>query len=850
MADDKDLKSYSGGSDDKDINKKFPADNIDDSFFDDFESNYSFFASANEEENSLFDEDYMEKEEEDSIDIMSSSTPISKEKKASAKNKKKSKKEQKNSSKKATVLRVLLSVFLVGLITTCLVVGAFAVYVFVFIDDTVHENLNELKLDFTTMVYVENPETGEYEEYQPLHGEYNRKWVAYNELQASNNDPTYDGIPKQLADAFVAIEDERFYTHGGVDWKRTIGAFANMFLDFWSTNQGGSTITQQLVKNLTDDRDQNAMRKVREIMRARYLESEYSKDTILECYLNTISMAGGIYGVEVASNYYFDKPSNELTLVECAALASIAKEPERYRPDKHPNNNKDRRALVLGKMLECGFITQAEYDEAIDAELVVAANKDNVFNEEDNSYFIDALIEDVIDGLMEKYEMDESYASRNFYNGGYKIYATLDPEIQDILEAEYENMSHFPVSSKTGAQSQSAMTVMDYNGHIVATVGGVGKKTGLREYNRATMSNQAPGSSIKPISVYAPALEYNIITYSSYYKDKKINLGGWSPSNAYRGYYGTMTVAKAVELSCNTIAVQTLQDLSLESSFDFITNNMGITTLVKEPEKDLNYSALALGGGYDGITVTESAAAFATFGNLGKYYKPTTYVKVTDQHNKVVLSYDAIPTVAMGEDTATIMNKILQRVIYEGSGTAKSVASFHSEIKAFGKTGTSSNYYDRWFVGGTPYYVASCWYGFDQNEEINNRSEVLVLWKNVMQQIHKDLPTKEFIDSQFVTRRKYCTDTGLVATANCTSTGTGYYKTSYMPTCTKHKGQVSGEVKDESSKVSTTTSSSKPASSSSTPSASSSKVDSTTSAEDTEQDTNTDTTTSSVEPAE
>ena len=335
------------------------ADN-DDSFFDDFENKYSFFAeaAAEQEAMSFFDDDYMEKNSTDSMDVMSSS-------KANAapgnKNKKKAKKKR---SKWSKVLRVLLSVFLVGLISASIIIGAFAVYVFVFIDDTVHENLNDLKLDFTTMVYVYNSETQQYEEYQPLHGEFNRKWLYYNEKMAENKDPEYTGIPQNLCDAFIAIEDETFKTHGGINWKRTIGAFANMFLDFWSSNQGGSTITQQLVKNLTDDRDQNAMRKVREIMRARYLESNYSKDTILECYLNTISMAGGMYGVEVASNYYFDISANELTIAECAALAAIAKEPERYRPDKNPNFNKERRALVLGKMFELGFITKEEYDTA------------------------------------------------------------------------------------------------------------------------------------------------------------------------------------------------------------------------------------------------------------------------------------------------------------------------------------------------------------------------------------------------------------------------------------------------------------------------------------------------------
>jgi len=791
------------GDDTNILKNTFPENNNEDSFFDDFESKYSFFADAAAEQEAvtMFDDDFLETKSGDSIDLMSSS----KSDKADE-GSKKSKRKKKPKKKRSTwgkILHVFLSVMLVGVISLSIIIGAFWVYVNLFIDpnnnpdDPIHQvDLNNLKLEFTTMVYIYDEETGDYIEYQPLHGEFNRKWVLYNETMARAEAPEYEGIPQDLADAFVAIEDETFWTHGGVNWKRTVGAFANMFLDFWSSNQGGSTITQQLVKNVLNDRDQNAMRKVREIMRARYIESNYSKDTIVECYLNTISMAGGMYGVEVAANYYFGKSVDELSIAECASLAAIAKEPERYRPDKNPQYNKERRALVLGKMLECGFITKEEHDAALKEEIVVVANKDNVFNEEDNSYFVDALIEEVIQGLANKYNIDKSEASNNFYNGGYKIYATVDPEIQAILEEEYADMDHFPESKKTGKRPQSAMTVMNYQGHIVATVGGTGEKTGLREYNRATMSKQQPGSSIKPLSVYAPALEYNIITYSSLYNDAPINLNGWRPKNAYSGYYGLMPTAKAIELSCNTIAVRTLLDLSVESSYSFLTNRMGITTFQNDVNKDLNCSSLALGGSYEGITVTESTAAYAAFGNLGKYYKPTTFTKVTDQHDNVILSYDPVPSLAMSEDTATIMNYMMQRVIYGGSGTAKQVADFNSKIKAFGKTGTTSNQYDRWFVGGTPYYVAGCWFGFDENERISNTKEVLVIWENVMRKIHKDLPEKDFPTSQFVTRRRYCKESGALATASCPEVAVGYYKISYLPTCPIHRGLSTDEVQD------------------------------------------------------
>ena len=267
------------------------------------------------------------------------------------------KRRRKRNPKREAILRICISVFLLGVITVSIVMGSFIVYAFTAVDGTMNENLNDLKLNFTTTIYTQTGENGEWEEYQRLHGEFNRIWVSYDAIDAKNRTEGYTGIPQNLVNAFVAVEDKRFFKHQGVDWKRTVSAFANLFLHFYSSNQGGSTITQQLVKNLTDDRDTKATRKVREIMRARYLESHYSKDTIIECYLNTIPMGHGTYGVEVAANYYFDKSVSELTLAECACLASITKAPSTYSPQANPQKNKDRRETVLKLMLDQGYIT-------------------------------------------------------------------------------------------------------------------------------------------------------------------------------------------------------------------------------------------------------------------------------------------------------------------------------------------------------------------------------------------------------------------------------------------------------------------------------------------------------------
>ena len=699
-------------------------------------------------------------------------------------NKQKSKKATKTKVKKYVFLglKILFSIMLIGIITGCLVVGAFAIYVFNFVDDKVHEDLDELALGFTTTIYVQD-EAGEFVEYQRMHGEENRIWVDFEKM------------PDNLLNAFVAVEDQRFREHQGVDWKRTVGAFANMFIDLYSSNQGGSTITQQLVKNLTNDNKQTPMRKIREIMRARYLEENYEKDTILECYLNTICLGGGIYGVEVASNYYFGKSTSELTLVECASLACIVKEPERYRPDRHPEKNKERRGTVLRLMKEQGYISDEVYQEAKATEIEIVADESAKNLNTVNNYFVDALIEEVIDGLVEEYGMDEAYASKNFYNGGYKIYCTLKPDVQKVLEEEYAKTdTYFTLKSKeSGKTVQSAMTIMDYNGHIVGMVGGSGVKTDNRAYNRATMAFRQPGSTMKPLATYSQALQKNIIHYSSFVEDKPLENyypgGGAGPRNSYGRYEGLMSVAEALERSTNTIPCHLVKQMGVQSTYFYLQNNLGLTDLSNV--EDMNLSSLGLGGTYTGITTTQSAAAFAVFGNLGTYYEPTTFTLMTDQHDTVILKQSS-GIAAIDENTATIMNYMLRNVVYGEKGTAKTIASFSDKHICYAKTGTTSDVYDSWLAGGTPYYVGSCWFGYDQQEKLNNANLAKNMWKNVMKRIHADLPEKDFVNSEFVTNRYYCLETGLLATDACENKGEGWYKTNYsLPAvCTKHKGEV------------------------------------------------------------
>jgi len=749
------------------------------------------------------------------LNAFSSKKPVSSEEP-------KTKSRRKKINKKQRFLKLVLTVFLIGLITVSIVVGSFLFYAFTMVDGTMDEDL-ENSLNYTTTIYVDNGK-GEYKEYQRLHGEFNRIWIDYDKVAIDKKDKNYTGIPQMLANAFVAIEDKRFFEHEGVDWKRTMGAFINEFVPIYSSRQGGSTITQQLVKNLTDDRSQKASRKVREIMRARYLEGKYSKDTILECYLNTIPMGHGTYGVEVAANYYFGKSVNQLNIVECACLAAITKSPSNYAPDSAPENNKTRRNSVLYEMLDQGYITQAEYDEAIKTEPNIVADK-RVLNQNNvNSYFVDALISEVSKDLAQKYGYDEAHANKLFYTGGYKIYATVDTKIQSIAEEVFRDSKKYALKGKDGKLMTGSITIMDYSGNVKALVGGIGEKTSNRGFNCATDAIRQPGSTMKPIAAYAPAIEQDLITYSSIVNDTKTKYRDWSPKNWYGSYWGNITVQYALERSVNTIPVYLVNKMTPQTSFDFLTQKLGITTLNKA---DADLSPLGMGGTNGGITTLESAAAFAVFGNGGNYFEPSLYTKVVDQKGKTILEAKKQPNFAISEDTATVMNHLLQTVVYGANGTGSAAKSFIPNMKIFAKTGTSNDQNDLWFVGGSPYYVASCWCGYEEMLPVpkGNSGIARTMWGAVMSKVHSGLKPKEFVDSPYATEKYYCTSTGLLATDKCPKKAVGWYRKSNTPSaCTTHSGAVLGKPQAEedlennssSSQSSTTSSSSGSSTASST----------------------------------
>ncbi len=627
----------------------------------------------------------------------------------------------------------------------------------IFSSKQIAQNIKNLELDMTTIIYTENSE-GDWEEYHRLHGDENRIWVSI------------DKMPDMLQKAFIAIEDERFEKHKGVDWRRTISAAGNFFFEFSDTEFGGSSITQQLIKNITSDKARDYTRKIREIARALYVETKISKTDILEAYLNTIALGNGICGVQVAANYYFNKNVEDLTLLECASIAAITKNPSRYNPISNMDENKERRNTVLIKMLELGYIEQKEFNEVYNQDINLDDTQKENYEEEINDYFVDTLIEQVITDLAVKYNCDEDVASQMLYNGGYKIYATVDREIQTLLEDTYKQKNKYFTETKTvkGQKEyvQSAMTILDYEGHIVGIVGGTGEKTVNRSLNRAYSVPRQPGSTMKPIGVYALAIDNDIFNYTSIVKDEPIEKyypdGKSGPREWFGEYKGDVPLNYALRKSMNAVPVKLLKEkVGIDNSYEFLTEKLGCKYLVEE---DKNLSALALGGCHYGITPTESAAAFSIFGNGGVYHKPTTYYKVEKTNGEVVLEQEKAGKQVISSASATIMNHMLREVVYQSEGTGRTVAGFNYKMKAYAKTGTTSDTKDSWLVGGTPYYVGSVWYGFDHNHKVSNTSVAKSIWRDVMKEIHKDLEKKEFTDSEDVYKK-----------------GIGYYKDDTKP---------------------------------------------------------------------
>ena len=638
--------------------------------------------------------------------------------------------------------KFLLIFGVIGIIATGVIVYFLAV------NDSGHE-FSASGLNFSSVIYYTDEE-GNNVEYDQIYGEQNRLWEEISNM------------PEYLLQAFVAIEDERFYDHFGFDIPRTVKATFN-YVFKRDSSFGGSTINQQLVKNITGYDDTTAKRKIVEIIRAIDIDRKMSKSQILELYLNTIYLSQGCNGVKTAANKYFGKNVEDLTLAECASLAGITQYPTRYDPILNPEANKQKQELVLGKMLELEMITQSEHDEAVAEELNIQNNDDSDV-ENNQSYYTDHVIEEVVSILQKELAINKTMATQMVYRGGLQIYTCVDPDIQATIDDVYSNPSK-TINFNEENPIQSAIVVMDpYTGQIKGIGGGLGKKTSNRGLNRATMTLRQPGSSIKPLSVYAPGFEYKKFTPYTVFADTPYTIGNHTIKNYYSGFRGAMTIKYAVEQSVNTVAAKALDSIGIGKSYNFLSEKLKISTL--DPVRDKAHSPLALGGLTNGVSVLELTAAYSAFVNKGVYTKPYAVEMITDSNGKVIFENTRKCNVAMSERTASTMLDVLQSVVNVGTGTPARLPN----MPVGGKTGTTDDDVDRWFVGVTPYYTAAVWVGYDVQKTITGYSvnPAAALWKAVMSKAHQGLQYKAFNSKEAANvEDSVCMDSGKVAGDLC-----------------------------------------------------------------------------------
>ena len=711
--------------------------------------------------------------------------------------------QQRNGWRKAG--RIIGTLLLVFVVTLTIFSGIFMAYINSTMRGKVEVYLDEFETKVSTELYSQDPDTGEWVMYQTLYlNSENRIWTDLED------------IPKYLQEAAIAIEDKRFEKHHGVDWKGTTRAI--VYTLFGKNVQGGSTITQQLVKNVTGDNEVTVKRKITEIYRALELEKRYEKDEILEAYLNEVFFGQSCYGVVTASRMYFNKDVSDLTLAECASLMGITNNPSMYDPTLSSwtrENNRERQLTILGAMLEQGKISQEEYDEA-KAEDIVFSNgftisgkyvgsdgtatepepdetttddTESPADEEEPtikgrySWFTEAMIGDVADALVEKYGITDKVRDNGttytayeqawdmVHGKGYKIYTTQNPKYQKIAEDVCYDLSNIPyTSSYTNSageqvedQLQIALTIVDpTNGYVVAMIGGAGEKQADRVWNWAVNARQC-GSAIKPVSTYAPALDDGTINGASVIDDYPMLLNGdvW-PRNANWRYQGLTALHTAIAQSLNTCAVRTNLAYGVDRSYEFLVNKLGFENLTYTDSQQVGN--MALGGFEKGVTTEEMAAAYAAFVNEGVYTKPRTFVRVEDANGNVILENEAQSTVAMKNTTAAIINHLLQEAALNGTGYEAQFSGMHIA----GKTGSTNSNKDRYFVGYTPYYSCAVWAGYEHNQRIvASGNPCSAIFRKVMSAIHEELPDKDFFSCAGLTSVAVCADSGMLASENC-----------------------------------------------------------------------------------
>ena len=651
-------------------------------------------------------------------------------------------------------------------------------------------NLDSYDVDKTSFLYYFD-QNGDVKLLQQLYTSTDRQWASYEEL------------PQDLIHAAIAIEDKRFYEHQGVDWITTAKASLNLLFGDGATF-GGSTLTQQLIKNLYMTTDETAddvtvQRKVIEIFRAIAFEKVYDKTVVLEWYMNCIYFGNGCNGVKSAAAYYFGKPLEELTTAECASLIGITNNPSLYNPYRTTldnyrgkqldgrQRNRRRQKSVLQAMYDQGYLTDTELTDALAQEMIFQKGLEKAEGDESRavySWYVDTVLEDVAyalaqqDGILQWNDTIRSHYMTLITRGGYHIYTPYDPKAQLAVDKVYTDLSQIP-STQSAQQLQSSIVIIDNRtGDIVAMAGGVGEKTDFDAYNRADVPLQI-GSAIKPLTVYAPAFERGLISPATVVEDMPFSYlsnGTPFPRNDSRTYAYHRTIWRGIVSSVNAVAVNTLQQLGLQESFDFAQDQLGLTTLVSQLQtssgvfSDLDYAPLAMGALTQGISVREVANAYATFANNGVWRQGRTFLLVLNDKGDVVLDNQQESKQVFRKKTVQYMNYCLDSAVAVGTGTAADMAS-ELGMDVAGKTGTTSGNRDRYFAGFTGYYTAAVWCGYDRPEQIvltgNTSNPAARLWKKVMLQLHKGLSSIPLYSTDGMERVAICLDSGKLATDSC-----------------------------------------------------------------------------------
>ena len=736
----------------------------------------------------------VKKEEQKSSD--NENTMIYKPVKKKGKNKKK---------KKHPRLRLLLKILLITFILLVVIGGgifAAILYRCIWGDWAIDEETLVISYTNSTMYDINGNEI------LSLSGEENREIISKEEMSP------------YLFDAFISIEDERFESHNGVDWKRTAGALFTFATNGGESSYGGSTITQQLVKNLTGEDASSAfdgaLRKIKEIVRAYQVEDILSKDQILEMYLNLIPLGGGgknLYGVQTAARFYFDKEAKDLTLVESAYLAGITHAPNTYNPftetDKTERINK-RVKTVLGKMLELGKITQEEYDAAIqEVDAGIKFTQGTVYQNNNLTYHAEAAVDEILEDLMELNNWSRDEAKMHLYGDGYQIYTTYDPNVQSAIDEQYiNNSSKWTTKYKTVTREdnegnktevevrrESAMVIINpETGYVVAGTSGFGEKTTSEGFNRMVKATHSPGSAIKPLAVIGPSLEEGLITAASVEDDTPTTFGDYSPRNDSSGYYGLMNVRYILRVSRNIPEVKFMKRLTVAKSLEYLAN-FGLDT-TNEQQDGLS---LALGGMSVGPTVLEMAGAYATIANYGEYIEPTFYIRITDIDGNEVIGEHQEKRRVLSEQNAWILQTLLQEPTGTGLTGSSGATGTGARVKGqdtAGKTGTTNDTKAVWFCGFTPYYAAAVWMGYDietDGRAASGSGMAARLWGAVMNTVHKDLDSAEFERPDGIKTATVCSKSGLLATDLCreaegTQVYTEYFAEGTVPTekCDTH----------------------------------------------------------------